>query len=90
MENFGQDGDSSTTTHETYLVLLKIKGFPVKATEGKIVLKYCNMSTIQGRGSPPLYHSLGVTLRVRPRIKFVKRYNKVLTKKHYIRLWLDD
>ena len=45
------------------------------STEGKIVSKYCNISKSQGEGgggvdgTPSLYHSLGMTLRVRPRVK---------------------
>ena len=40
----------------------KIKG----STEGKIVLKYCNISKTQNHGG-------GVTLRVRPRVKSTLR-----------------
>ena len=48
------------------------------STEGKIVSKYCNISKSQGGGggvgaavdgTPSLYHSGGMTLRVRPRVK---------------------
>ena len=46
------------------------------STEGKIVSKYCNISKSQGGGggaagygTPTLYPSGGMTLRVRPRVK---------------------
>ena len=48
----------------------------VAVVTGKIVLKYCNISKSPGKGSinpHPPYHSGGMRLRVRPKVKLEMR-----------------
>ena len=59
-------------THKLYLVLLRrAKGFPLKATEGKIASKYCNTSKTRG-GVLSTHHVPGwgydLPMRVRLRV----------------------
>ena len=72
IQDGGQDGDHCWWRHRSFF-----REDQWLSTEGKIVSKYCNISKTLGRGSitppPPftssLYHSGGMTLRVRQRVK---------------------